>query len=101
VSEAAQLAFDAGRMRVSGVVDFTTVVPLEQQGADWLRDEAPQRCQLDLGGVSRCNSAGTALLLSWLRTARGAGKDLDIENAPDALRGMMLLAGLEDVLPAA
>jgi phospholipid transport system transporter-binding protein len=100
VSEAAQLAFDADRMRLSGVVDFVTVISLEQQGEAWLREQAPQRCRLDLGGVSRCNSAGTALLLGWLRAAGSVGKELTIENVPGTLRGMMLLAGLEDMLPA-
>jgi len=101
VNEPAQLAFDADRMRVSGVVDFTTVVELEQQGERWLREQAPSVCRLDLGGVSRSNSAGTALLLSWLRTARVLGKDLSVENVPATLRKIMLLAGLEDVLSAA
>jgi len=101
VSELAELAFDAERMRVSGVVDFATVVALERQGEKWLREQAPQCCRLDLGGVSRCNSAGTTLLLSWLRAARSVGKDLTVENVPATLRKMLLLAGLEDVLPAA
>ncbi len=101
MSELAELAFDAERMRVSGVVDFATVVALEAQGEKWLREQAPQRCRLDLGGVSHCNSAGTTLLLSWLRAARSVGKDLAVENVPATLRKMLLLAGLEDVLPAA
>ena len=101
MNEPAQLVFDGDRMRVCGVVDFATVVELEQQGAKWLREQAPPVCRLDLGGVSRSNSAGTALLLSWLRTARVLGKDLSIENVPVTLRKMMLLAGLEDVLSAA
>jgi len=101
MNEPAELAFDADLMRVCGVVNFATVVPLAQQGEQWLREQAPQRCRLDLGGVSRCNSAGTALLLSWLRAARSVGKDLAVENVPATLRKILLLAGLEDVLPAA
>jgi len=101
VNEPAQLAFDADRMRVCGVVDFAAVVELEQQGEKWLREQAPPVCRLDLGGVSRSNSAGTALLLSWLRTARVLGKDLSVENVPATLQKIMLLAGLEDVLSAA
>lgn len=101
MNQPARLEIDADRIRVVGAIDFASVVPLERQGADWLRELAPQNCRLDLGAVSRCNSAGTALLLSWSRTARAAGRELTIENIPDSLRGMMLLAGLEDVLPGA
>jgi ABC-type transporter Mla MlaB component len=39
-------------------------------------------------------------LLSWLRTARAAGKVVEIENVPESLSGQMHLAGLEDILPA-
>lgn len=99
VADSAQLVFDAGRMRVGGVVDFSSVVSLLRRGEDWLRDQAPVGCRLDLSGVSHCNSAVAALLLSWLRAARAAGKELTVENVPDDLRGQMELAGLEDVLP--
>ncbi|MCB1695498.1 MAG: STAS domain-containing protein [Halioglobus sp.] len=99
MADSAQLVFDAGRMRVGGVVDFSSVVSLLRRGEDWLRDQAPVGCRLDLSGVSHCNSAVAALLLSWLRAARAAGKELTVENVPDDLRGQMELAGLEDVLP--
>lgn len=95
-----RLEFDPDRMRVRGAVDFATVVALEQQGEQWLRDEAPALCHLDLSEVTQCNSAVAALLLSWLRTARAVGKELTIENVPESLRGQIDLAGLEDVLPA-
>ncbi|MCK7495568.1 MAG: STAS domain-containing protein [Comamonadaceae bacterium] len=66
------------------------------------RKQARRQCVVSTwASVSRSNSAGTALLLSWLRTARVLGKDLAIENVPVTLRKMMLLAGLEDVLSAA
>jgi phospholipid transport system transporter-binding protein len=100
VTGAARLEFDPDRMHVGGVVDFATVVVLEHQGEQWLRDEAPALCHLDLSEVTQCNSAVAALLLSWLRTARAVGKELTIENVPGSLRGQIDLAGLEDVLPA-
>jgi len=100
VNGTAQLVFEEDRMCVTGVVDFATVVALEQQGEEWLRDTAPSHCRLDLNGLTQCNSAVAALLLSWLRTARAGAKELTIENVPESLRGQMYLAGLEDVLPA-
>jgi len=101
MSDMARLSFDGPFMRVHGILDFASVVSLEQQGETWLRQGAPVECRLDLSDVSRCNSAGTALLLSWLRIARAAGKQLSVENIPEGLRGLMSLADLETVLPAA
>jgi phospholipid transport system transporter-binding protein len=100
VSELAHLVFAGDRMRVCGVVDFTTVLALEQQGREWLRDQAPALFHLDLSDVTHCNSAVVALLLSWLRTARAVGKQVAIENVPRSLNGQMHLAGLEGILPA-
>jgi phospholipid transport system transporter-binding protein len=97
----ARLSFDGAFMRVHGIVDFSSVISLEQQGVEWLRERAPVACHLDLSGVSRCNSAGTALLLSWLRVARAAGKQLTVENMPEGLKGLVSLADLELVLSVA
>jgi len=100
VSEPAHLVFAGDRMRVCGVVDFTSVLALEQQGREWLRDQAPALFHLDLSDVTHCNSAVVALLLSWLRTARAVDKEVAIENVPRSLNGQMHLAGLEGILPA-
>jgi len=98
LSEPAQLVLEEDRMSVIGEVDFASVVSLEPQGEHWLRERAPADCRLDFSGLSRCNSAVMALLLSWLRTARAIDKNLAIENIPEGLRGQMHLAGLEDIL---
>ena len=98
MSAGAQLALSGDCMRVSGELDFASVIPLKPQGDQWLRTEAPAACRLDLGGVTRSNSAATALLLAWLRTAAAAGKTLRVENAPAPLRALLHLVSL-DVLP--
>ena len=86
--------------RVEGVIDFSSVVSLQLEGAKWLRDKAPASCTVDLGGVTQCNSAATALLLDWLRIAKGLNKQIRIVQVPQRLRDLMKLAGLEDVLVA-
>lgn len=97
----ASLSFSGDRMCVSGQIDFASVIPLELEGETWLRREAPDACVVDMGDVRQCNSAGAALLLSWLRTAGTVGKTLSIENMPENLLAQVHLADLEDVLPAA
>lgn len=94
----ADLTFTDDSMQLAGVLDFVSVVPLQRQGDAWLKERAPKACRLDMGGVTRCNSAATALLLAWLRTAAAAGKSLRIEHPPESLCSLMQLAGLDKVL---
>lgn len=98
MNPAASLTFSEDSMRLVGVLDFISVVPLQRQGDAWLGEQAPKVCRLDMSGVTRCNSAGTALLLAWLRAAAAAGKSLRVEHPPEELRSLMQLAGLEDLL---
>lgn len=100
MSIAASLAFTGDCMRVAGAVDFDSVLALEREGDAWLRGAAPVKCRVDLSAVSRCNSAGTALLLSWRRTAAAVGKVLAIEQVPPGLEALIHLGGLDDALPA-
>jgi anti-anti-sigma factor len=98
---AASLAFTGDCMHVAGEVDFASVVALEREGDAWLRGAAPVSCRVNLSAVSHCNSAGTALLISWRRTAAAVGKVLAIEQVPQSLEALIHLGGLDDVLPAA
>ncbi len=98
MNRGASISFSGDSMRLEGVLDFTNVVALQEQGDAWLRERAPASCRLDLGGVVNSNSAGTTLLLGWLRSAAAAGKHLSIEHFPDSLRALMHLGGLDEVL---
>jgi len=100
MSNTASLSFTGDCMRVAGEVDFDSVVALERDGESWLRGPAPVNCRVNLNAVSHCNSAGTALLLSWRRTAAAAGKVLAIEQVPQSLEALIHLGGLDDARPA-
>lgn len=100
MSSAASMSFAGDCMRVAGEVDFASAVALEREGEAWLRGPAPVHCRVNLSAVSRCNSAGTALLISWRRTAVAVGKNLAIEQLPQSLEALIHLGGLDDVLPA-
>jgi len=70
--------------RVAGTLDFDTapealeaVAPIVERGAV---------SRIDLGGVTRSNSAGLALMIEWLAVARRAGHALAFENVPEGLR---------------
>ena len=94
----AHLHIEDGCMQVSGELNFASVIPLQAQGGQWLQTAAPARCFVDLSGVTQANSAGTTLLLSWLRSARAAGKQLTIRNMPATLTSLMELIGLGSLL---
>lgn len=98
MSEQARVNAEGQCLRVTGPLDFETVLRLEREGERWLREQGSADCCIDLSGVSFCNSAGTALLLSWQRTAHATGKHLSIENPPENLLAMVRLGGLESVL---
>jgi phospholipid transport system transporter-binding protein len=96
-------ALDTGddTLSISGELDFASVVPLQVKAEQWLRGPAPARCRLSLAGVTRCNSAGIALLLGCLRAAQASGKSLTVEDVPESLLSLLRLAGLEPLLSIA
>lgn len=96
----AALSFNSDCMQVTGEIDFASVIALESEGAAWLQNQAPVNCRVNLGAVSRSNSAGTALLISWQRTAAASGKNLRIEQVPQSLQALLHLGGLDNVIPA-
>ena len=98
MTNTATLSFTDNTLYVEGIVDFNTVVTLRDQGDQWLRTQAPSPCHLDFSRITHCNSAATTLLLSWLRTAKHVDKIATIEQVSPALRSLMDLGGLENLL---
>ena len=87
-----QLAADGpGAIRVTGVLDFSTVAALSQSGAVLLAGSIVDGAlRIDLSGVTRADSAGIALLLGWLRIAHQRGAVLQFLAVPEQ---MVLIAG--------
>ncbi len=54
--------------------------------------------ELDLGGVTRADSAGLALLLELSREARAAGRELRCLKPPEQLRRLAGFFGVTEVL---
>lgn len=85
-------------LTLSGVLDHQSVLDASPQGQLWLETATAQDCYLDLGWVTYSNSAGIALLLSWLRTARKYKKNLRIIYLPDNILTLAQVSGLDDLL---
>lgn len=82
---------------ISGELDAANVPQRLRESEDWFR--AGQETAIDLGGVERADSAGVALLLEWVRSARAANATLVFENAPAQMRAIIDFCALNDVIP--
>lgn len=85
------------RFRVSGVLDYGTVVALEARGRALLA--ATPDAVVDFSGVERANSAGLVLLLEWLDQARAGQRRLRYEAVPAALVAIAGVSNVTDLLP--
>jgi phospholipid transport system transporter-binding protein len=53
---------------------------------------------IDLGGVTKVDSAGLALLLEWLRWGWAEGRTVRFTSLPEKLLAIARLSGVEDML---
>ena len=96
----AAITLQGDTLQVAGRLDADSVLTLHRSGCDWLSGAAPQQCRVDLGAVDYSSSAGVALLLEWLRTARAAGKQLAFTNLPEQMGAIVRISGLETLFTA-
>ncbi len=87
-----------GEWRISGELTFGTVTALLRDSGGGF-GAGQERLRIDLGGVSRADSAGLALLVCWLRRARRAGVRVLFHGVPEQLLKIARVSGLEDMLP--
>jgi len=80
-----------------GELTFHTVPELLTQ-EQMLMAGAGELLTIDLAGVVRGDSAGLALLIAWLRTAKQHHKRVRFLNVPSQLHEMAKVSGLEGVL---
>ena len=82
---------------ISGELSFRNVVAaLEAARAAMAGSQGP--FELDLGGVTRADSAALALLLELAREARAAGRELRCTRVPEQLSRLAGFFGVTGVL---
>lgn len=89
---------DGGIWAVRGELSHRTVPAVLAEGERLWANGAP-RAVLDLGEVSRIDSAAVALLLEWRRQARAHGVELALRGVPPGMRSIASLCGVADLLP--
>lgn len=83
-------------LRVSGVLGFATAAAALESLRGALRNGGTR--QLDLGGVTLCDSAGMACLLTVLAEAQAAGRALTLARVPAGLRTLAQVSGVDALL---
>jgi phospholipid transport system transporter-binding protein len=82
---------------ITGELSFANVVAALDAARAALNDgQGP--FEIDLGGVTRADSAALALLLEMARQARSRGRELRCLGAPEQLRRLAGFFGVTDVL---
>ncbi|MCK6377127.1 MAG: STAS domain-containing protein [Zoogloea sp.] len=87
---------DGARLALEGPLTLATVAPLAEAGRPLV---ASTDRVVDLTAVTHVDSAALALLLSWTRVARGAGRQFSISGAPAALVSLASLYDVDTILP--
>lgn len=85
-----------GQFALSGELSFTTVPELVEAGEQLF--DGGDEVSVDLSGVDRSDSAGLALLVSWMRLARRRSKQLNFYGVPEQLLGLARVAGVARLL---
>ena len=87
-----------GSWLVVGDLSFATVPDL--RGALDINSADRARISIDLGGVTRADSAGLALLIEWLREAERLDKTITFLNMPAQMQSIARVCGLDGILPS-
>lgn len=82
--------------RVSGALTFDTVPGLYHGSTGWFAGSG--ELVIDLGEVTRADSAGLALLIEWLRRAQTAQRRLRFTGVPAQVQTLIRVNGLQDAL---
>ena len=80
----ASISYDAGVCRIVGALNFSTAEDALNSVDALIREHA--QLEIDLSGVSDCNSVGLALLIEWLAIARREKHSVTFYQIPDSLR---------------
>ncbi|MBI3773829.1 MAG: STAS domain-containing protein [Gammaproteobacteria bacterium] len=97
MSDLKLLRLAEGEFRLEGELSFKSVPILGDQEDVLFNSGDTVIC--DLSGIERSDSAGLALLMSWMRAAQHRGRSLRLRAMPAQLLSLVRVSGLEAVLP--
>ena len=89
----------SGRFALEGELVFRTVTALDRAARSAFKGLAD--VEVDLSGVTRCDSAALAMLLEWVGRARRGGGALRFRSLPASLLAIAAISEVEGLLPRA
>jgi phospholipid transport system transporter-binding protein len=87
-----------GRLVASGELGFETAAQALRQGDELLRHEPG--CVIDLARIESGDSAGVAVLVDWLASAKARGSSIRYEGIPAQMLAIARISDLEALLLA-
>lgn len=87
-----------GRLELRGALTFATAREAREQAARRLAASAGAALEIDCRGITAGDSAGLALLVDLLASARRAGRRLRISGLPGHLRNLAAISEVEELL---
>ena len=102
MSRASVRSLGPGRLRLLGSLSFETVPALWAQAQALLRQAEPAQQDflvVDLGGVSRSDSAGLALLVLLFTESKRRDRALAFFAVPAQVMALARISGVEGLLP--
>lgn len=87
-----------GSVQLEGELNYANVSNVYRETADLFR-QPRNSLEIDLGGVTRTDSAGVALLVEWLSEARSRNLPIHFVNVPQQMLDMVKISSLDRVLP--
>ena len=85
-----------GRLQASGVLGYVTAGRALPAGLDLIPSGAT--CTIDLSRVTEADSAGLAVLVEWLATAKARGTVIRYQGIPPQILAVARISELESLL---
>jgi phospholipid transport system transporter-binding protein len=85
-----------GRLEASGALGFESAGQALPRGLALIEKGKP--CTVDLSRVTEADSAGLAVLVEWLATARARGASIRYEAIPAQILAVARISELESLL---
>ena len=90
---------EQAQYEIEGELSFESVPHLCERIVDVIKDSSA--LVINLAKVSRSDSAGVAMLLDWLHTARAKDVDIKFLNIPEQMLSIAHVSGLDAILSKA
>ena len=89
-----------GNLLISGELTHQSVPQVLKMSREFINNTvgSNKNLAIDLGGVTRSDSAGVALLIEWMRQAKINQRIIQFKNIPAQMREIANVSGVDKLL---